>query len=112
MPGPTGSSGPRGFQGLPGPPGPPGPPGKPWMDNNIAYAKDDNRIPNVGMSYTPETNRLPEQPVVVPGAVTYSEMDVLLKMSHLHSPGTLAFIQDEQALLVRVRGGWQYVSVS
>ena len=71
---------------------------------------DDNRIPQQS-AHSETASRLTEQPVVVPGAVAYSEMDVLLKMSHLHAPGTLAFIQDEQALLVRVRGGWQYVSV-
>lgn len=48
----------------------------------------------------------------VPGAIIYNDMNALLEMSNVHSPGTLAFILDEQALLVRVRGGWQYVSVS
>lgn len=38
-------------------------------------------------------------------------MAALLEMSKVHSPGSLAFITDEQALLVRVRGGWQYVQV-
>lgn len=32
-------------------------------------------------------------------------------MSTISPTGTLAFITDEQALLVRVDGGWQYVTV-
>ena len=38
-------------------------------------------------------------------------MDALIKMSTISPSGTMAFITDEQALLVRVDGGWQYVTV-
>jgi hypothetical protein len=38
-------------------------------------------------------------------------MEALLKMSTISPSGTLAFVLDEQALLVRVSGGWQYVAV-
>jgi collagen type XVIII alpha len=38
-------------------------------------------------------------------------METLLKMSSISPAGTLAFVIDEQALLVRVNGGWQYVAV-
>lgn len=36
----------------------------------------------------------------------------MLKMSRVSPVGTLAYIIDEQALLVRVNNGWQYVAVS
>lgn len=45
-------------------------------------------------------------------AVIFKDMDSLLKMSAPNPTGTLAFLLDEEALLVRVSGGWQYVSVS
>lgn len=54
----------------------------------------------------------PSKETVVPGAIIYNDMSALVEMSKVHSAGSLAFILDEQALLVRVRGGWQYVSVS
>lgn len=53
----------------------------------------------------------PSKETVVPGAIIYNDMAALLEMSKVHLPGSLAFILDEQALLVRVRGGWQYVQV-
>ena len=56
-------------------------------------------------------SQAPRKETVVPGAIIYNDMAALLEMSKVHSPGSLAFILDEQALLVRVRGGWQYVQV-
>lgn len=35
-----------------------------------------------------------------------------LQMSSVSPVGTLAYIIDEQALLVRVNNGWQYIAVS
>ena len=34
------------------------------------------------------------------------------QMSNLSPVGTLAYIIDEEALLVRVNNGWQYIAVS
>lgn len=39
-------------------------------------------------------------------------MDSLLRMSDISPLGTQAFVLDEEALLVRVSSGWQYVAVS
>lgn len=38
-------------------------------------------------------------------------MESLLKMSAPNPLGTLAFVLDEEVLLVRVSNGWQYVAV-
>lgn len=35
-----------------------------------------------------------------------------LQQSSNYAPGTIAFILDEEALLVRVNKGWQYIAVS
>lgn len=39
------------------------------------------------------------------------DIDSLTHMSTINAQGTLAFVTDEQALLVRVSKGWQYVSL-
>ena len=39
-------------------------------------------------------------------------MDTLLRMSDISPLGTLAFVLEEESLLVRVSEGWQYVAVS
>lgn len=36
----------------------------------------------------------------------------LLQMSSVSPVGTIAYIIDEEALLVRVNNGWQYIAVS
>ncbi|XP_069193869.1 collagen alpha-1(XVIII) chain isoform X7 [Procambarus clarkii] len=72
-----------------GPPGPPGPPGQ--------SADGGGRG---GASHR-----------IVPGAVTFSDRDAMLKMSSVSPVGTLAFVVEEEALLVRVGAGWQYVAL-
>jgi len=77
----------------------------------------------------------PQQPQmkIVPGAITFQNADTmiqvlfysvylkylikitklqLLQMSSASPVGTIAFLLDEEALLVRVRSGWQYIAVS
>lgn len=78
-----------GYMGPPGPPGPQGLPGRPGHESK----KGDNQL-------------------VVPGAIIFKDMESLLKLSAPNPPGTMAFVLDEEALLVRVSGGWQYVAVS
>ncbi|XP_074601335.1 uncharacterized protein LOC141855275 isoform X2 [Brevipalpus obovatus] len=80
-------------ESLRGPPGPPGPPGQ------ASGSLDGNESPANG------------QPVVVPGAVIMKDVDSLTQMSTINAQGTLAFVTEEQALLVRVSKGWQYVSL-
>lgn len=45
-------------------------------------------------------------------AVVFKDMESLLKMSAPQPLGTLAFVLDEEVLLVRVSNGWQYVAVN
>ncbi|XP_017842790.1 collagen alpha-1(XVIII) chain isoform X5 [Drosophila busckii] len=48
---------------------------------------------------------------IVPGAVTFQNIDEMTKKSALSAPGTLAYITEEEALLVRVNKGWQYIAL-
>ncbi|CAL4084333.1 unnamed protein product [Meganyctiphanes norvegica] len=93
LPGPSGPSGNPGVPGYsePGPPGPPGPPGRSslWGSGQLTT----------------------KSPNIVPGAVTVPDRSSLIKMSSFSPVGTMAFIVDEEALLVRVRDGWQYVAL-
>lgn len=43
---------------------------------------------------------------------TFNTFVSRLQMSSVSPVGTLAYIIDEQALLVRVNNGWQYIAVS
>jgi Collagen trimerization domain len=45
------------------------------------------------------------------GTVTYQNTETMMRMSANNPVGTLAFILDEEALLVRVVKGWQYLAV-
>ncbi|XP_037050448.1 collagen alpha-1(XV) chain-like isoform X3 [Bradysia coprophila] len=78
--------------GPAGPPGPPGPPGRVYEDSS---------------SY----GSLPTNGKIVPGAVTFQNTEAMTKMSALSPVGTIAYIIDEEALLVRVNKGWQYIAL-
>ncbi|GBN31590.1 hypothetical protein AVEN_163454-1, partial [Araneus ventricosus] len=133
-PGPPGQPGPRGPAGesIPGPPGLPGPPGAPggsglrnpfWTGNDHAGRRGVQVFPgppgppgppgSPGPPGKPAFDSAPEElrrPTVVPGAVTFKNMDTLLRMSDISPLGTLAFVLEEESLLVRVSEGWQYVA--
>ncbi|XP_017128344.1 collagen alpha-1(XVIII) chain isoform X5 [Drosophila elegans] len=125
--------------GPPGPPGPPGlpglsisgPKGDPGMDSRSPFYGDASYY---GRPETPrqtghshkheETLGLMEgeEPTysasssnmnmkIVPGAVTFQNIDEMTKKSALNPPGTLAYITEEEALLVRVNKGWQYIAL-
>ncbi|EFX83192.1 hypothetical protein DAPPUDRAFT_48458, partial [Daphnia pulex] len=48
---------------------------------------------------------------VVPGAITVTNMEALFKISDISPVGTIAYLYEEESLLVRVRKGWQYISM-
>lgn len=86
------------YGGRQGPPGPPGPPGSPGR----SYHHDSSdEIPS---SYGSNVR-------IVPGAVTFQSTEAMSKMSSTSPVGTLAYIIDEEALLVRVNKGWQYIAL-
>nr|NP_001163363.1 multiplexin, isoform L [Drosophila melanogaster]ACZ94634.1 multiplexin, isoform L [Drosophila melanogaster] len=125
--------------GPPGPPGPPGlpglsisgPKGEPGVDSRSSFFGDASYYGR------PEPPRQPghshkheetlglvdgEEPYfsasssnmnmkIVPGAVTFQNIDEMTKKSALNPPGTLAYITEEEALLVRVNKGWQYIAL-
>lgn len=51
-------------------------------------------------------------PKIVPGAVTFQDRGAMMKVTAVSAVGTLAYIIEEEALLVRVNNGWQYIAVS
>lgn len=48
---------------------------------------------------------------IVPGAVTFQDRESMTKMSSVSPVGTIAYVIEEEALLVRVNNGWQYIAV-
>ncbi|XP_018572244.1 collagen alpha-1(XV) chain-like isoform X2 [Anoplophora glabripennis] len=108
---------------VPGPPGPPGPPGMPGLSitgpkgepgNPVAYG--ETRYLRPGRATTsPPIPSAPEQELstarIVPGAVTFQDRDAMTKMSSASPVGTLAYVIEEEALLVRVNNGWQYIAL-
>ncbi|XP_070142153.1 collagen alpha-1(XVIII) chain isoform X6 [Drosophila kikkawai] len=125
--------------GPPGPPGPPGlpglsisgPKGEPGMDSRSSFFGDASYYgrpepPRQTVhSHKHEEALGPvegEEPYfsasssnmnmkIVPGAVTFQNIDEMTKKSALNPPGTLAYITEEEALLVRVNKGWQYIAL-
>lgn len=51
-------------------------------------------------------------PKIVPGAVTFQDREAMVKMTSVSPVGTLVYVIEEEALLVRVNNGWQYIAVS
>ncbi|XP_050545563.1 collagen alpha-1(XVIII) chain-like isoform X2 [Daktulosphaira vitifoliae] len=88
---------------VPGPPGPPGPPGV-----SIEGQKGEPGDPSFITS--PLRSQIVD-PIIVPGAVTFQNKKLLLSTTERTQVGTIAFIIEEEALLVRVSLGWQYISL-
>ncbi|KAJ8938282.1 hypothetical protein NQ318_013021, partial [Aromia moschata] len=57
------------------------------------------------------TEQEPPSTRIVPGAVTFQDRDAMTKMSSASPVGTLAYVIEEEALLVRVNNGWQYIAL-
>ncbi|XP_011315030.1 collagen alpha-1(IX) chain isoform X5 [Fopius arisanus] len=136
-----GAPGRDGQRGLPGPPGPPGisligQKGEPGIGRNHMFGERDYYGPRQGarssldeLKVIRELKQLKElkehlgagkpptrgahevTTKIVPGAVTFQNSDAMTKMSSVSSVGTLAYIIDEEALLVRVNHGWQYIAL-
>lgn len=43
--------------------------------------------------------------------MTFQDRDAMTRMSSVSPVGTLAYVVEEEALLVRVNSGWQYIAV-
>ncbi|XP_050420760.1 collagen alpha-1(XVIII) chain-like [Adelges cooleyi] len=89
---------------VPGPPGPPGPPG-------VSVEGQKGEPGDPGFSTAPLRSSHVTDPVVVPGAMTFQNKKSMLNMTDKTQVGTIAFIVEEEALLVRVSLGWQYISL-
>ncbi|XP_032573633.1 collagen alpha-1(XVIII) chain isoform X5 [Drosophila sechellia] len=125
--------------GPPGPPGPPGlpglsisgPKGEPGMDSRGSFFGDASYYGRPEPPHQPGHSHKHEDTLgvvdgeepyfsasssnmnmkIVPGAVTFQNLDEMTKKSALNPPGTLAYITEEEALLVRVNKGWQYIAL-
>uniref|UniRef100_A0A0C9RAM2 Col15a1_0 protein n=1 Tax=Fopius arisanus TaxID=64838 RepID=A0A0C9RAM2_9HYME len=111
-----GAPGRDGQRGLPGPPGPPGisligQKGEPGIGRNHMFGERDYYGPRQGAGKPPTRGAHEVTTKIVPGAVTFQNSDAMTKMSSVSSVGTLAYIIDEEALLVRVNHGWQYIAL-
>lgn len=111
VPGPPGPPGPPGSPGVSviGQKGEPGEPGIPGTSHKHVYG-EPSFVPATRTARNPESSST-ESTKIVPGAVTFQNLEAMSKMSLVSSVGTLAYIIDEQALLVRVNNGWQYIAL-
>ncbi|XP_025195746.1 collagen alpha-1(XVIII) chain-like isoform X2 [Melanaphis sacchari] len=108
-----GDKGEPGKDGLPGSggtyvpvPGPPGPPGIP----GIAIEGQKGEPGDPGFSSAPLRSEINEH-IIVPGALTFPNKKSMINVTDRTQMGTIAFIVEEEALLVRVTRGWQYISL-
>ncbi|KAK0161818.1 hypothetical protein PV327_008230 [Microctonus hyperodae] len=114
-----GSPGLPGRDGSRGPPGPPGPPGlsligqkgEPGVGRSHIFGEKDYYNSRQGAGATVTRGPYESGTKIVPGAVTFQNTEAMTKMSSVSPVGTLAYIIDEEALLVRVNNGWQYIAL-
>ncbi|XP_025409484.1 collagen alpha-1(XVIII) chain-like isoform X1 [Sipha flava] len=109
-----GDKGEPGKDGLPGTggtylpvPGPPGPPGIPGL--SMEGQKGEPGEP--GFSSSPLRSEMNNDAVAVPGALTFPNKKSMINVTDRTQVGTIAFVIEEEALLVRVARGWQYISL-
>ncbi|KAL3275609.1 hypothetical protein HHI36_020362 [Cryptolaemus montrouzieri] len=48
---------------------------------------------------------------IVPGAVSFQDKTAMMKMTSISPVGTIAYVIEEEAILVRVNNGWQYIAL-
>ncbi|XP_060519711.1 collagen alpha-1(IX) chain-like isoform X2 [Cylas formicarius] len=132
VPGPPGPPGPPGMPGLSitGPKGEPGAPayGEPMFNSRpgvkgsleelravkeLKDLKNVRIVPGRSTASPPVFTTSPDQQAaaIVPGAVAFRDRDAMTRMSQDSPVGTLAYVVEEEALLVRVNGGWQYIAL-
>ncbi|KAF5288201.1 hypothetical protein FQA39_LY03969 [Lamprigera yunnana] len=127
--------------GHPGPPGPPGQPGspgipgfaksesgttfgeptwnsKPGPRSSLEELKALRELKELKLSSGKPTDSTVHQAEVgghqtriVPGAVTFQTREIMTKMSSVSPVGTIGYLIEEEALLVRVNSGWQYIAL-
>ncbi|XP_044016680.1 collagen alpha-1(XV) chain [Aphidius gifuensis] len=73
------------------------------------YQEHDNSGDGSSSVLTKNMKKLTTQ--IVPGAIIFQDKSALTEMSTISQVGTLAYIVDEEALLVKVNFGWQYISL-
>ncbi|CAO1407137.1 unnamed protein product [Diamesa serratosioi] len=94
IPGMKGEKGEKGIDGRDGRDGKPGPPGLPGYTDSTD-----------GNGFNSNGGRM------APGTITFQNTDAMIKSSLMNPVGTLAYVIDEEAVLVRVNKGWQYIAL-
>ncbi|CAO1413063.1 unnamed protein product [Diamesa tonsa] len=112
--GPKGDRGDRGLTGLKdgrdGKPGPPGLPG--YTGKNLGQPQLFYRQIRICLHYNTDGNGFNSNGGrMAPGTITFQNTDAMIKSSLMNPVGTLAYVIDEEAVLVRVNKGWQYIAL-
>ncbi|GBP58846.1 Collagen alpha-1(XV) chain [Eumeta japonica] len=126
-PGPMGPPGPAApvknfteFIPVPGPPGPPGPPGSPGSPGSPGVSITGPKGEPGNIISQPSMYNVYQQSGGGSGdedewytsaTIVYKTVRALIKGSPTNPVGTLAYVIREQALLLRVERGWQYVTM-
>ncbi|KAF5301759.1 hypothetical protein FQR65_LT08742 [Abscondita terminalis] len=128
-----------GHPGPPGPPGPPGQPGvfstsniktdgsgafgeptwtsRTGLKSSLEELKALKELKELKLSgvrpteSTTQGSEVDQNARIVPGAVTFQTREIMTKMSSLSPVGTIGYLIEEEALLVRVNHGWQYIAL-
>ncbi|XP_054285965.1 collagen alpha-1(XVIII) chain-like isoform X1 [Macrosteles quadrilineatus] len=121
-PGRDGAAGPPGPPGpalgpgshyvpIPGPPGPPGPPGMPGVSVQGEKGEPGESGRSFGDSTGTQGPTSYPSPTLgtITGSVTFKNLEEMARKANVSPVGTLAYILEEEALLIRVNRGWQYV---
>ncbi|CAH1180546.1 unnamed protein product [Phaedon cochleariae] len=107
-------------QGLPGPPGPPGTPGlsitgpkgepgAPSYGEPVHYSRPGRATASPPLANVPYSDQASTH--IVPGAIIVHKREAVARITSASPVGTIAYIVEEEALLVRVNNGWQYIAL-
>ena len=95
--------------GIPGPPGLPGVAGKPGQPGSPGLSIPGPKgEPGDSVTVAQKFGRSINDRIV-PGSITFQDKNALLVASKSIALGTMAFIVEEEQLLIRVNNGWKYV---
>ena len=109
----------RGKRGKRGPPGPPGPPSAPPIGD--AHQDGARRGPDDNDPFAKlKTLTQQQQETTTDGRATATAVNTVLKVENIESltqawshvpTGTIAFLEQEEEVLIRIMAGWQHVQV-
>ncbi|CAG9761536.1 unnamed protein product [Ceutorhynchus assimilis] len=120
LPGKDGKDSESRFIPVPGPPGPPGAPGLPGLSitgpkgepgESIFSEPYINIRPGRSTASPPIAHAITQKKNPTMGAMAFRSRDIMLESTKESPIGTMAYIIEEEALLIKVHSGWQYVAL-